>query len=331
LYSEIWIEPGMFFRYFLPAFLFSIAFWWMANIFQKNLEGFFFWEFTKDDFEAFSAAVSAPVLPNLVPLRIQTKPELSPEEISAKAALIMSVENDGKGKILFQKNSDRSLPIASLAKLMTAYVAVKSYDLADSITVSKKAVEQEEKFGELKIGEKVRVADLLWMLLIESSNDAAWALAEKMGVQTFVEKMNAEARKIGMSNTFFSNPTGLDPDSPEELITRASAKDLALLASQLLRQEPFLWKILRTQETDLYVREGDLHHTLRNTTNGFASTIPRLVGAKTGFTPLAKQCLLLVQENPRGNGSLIYVLLGSDDRFGEMQRLVEWANTAWKW
>jgi len=152
-----------------------------------------------------------------------------------------------------------------------------------------------------------------------------------MGVDTFVKKMNDEAARFGMENTFFSNPAGLDPDFPEEPVTRASARDLAILAYQVLQEEPFLWKILGTQKIDLYVRGGELHHTLQSTTNGFVSGIPRLLGAKTGFTPLAKQCLLLVQKNPRGNGYIIYVLLGSDDRFGEMKKLVEWVEKAWIW
>lgn len=317
-------------KYLWIPLIVSLPFWWGVNVFQKDLEDFFFWKLTEEDFEAFSAAVSPPVRLN-VPIRDKTEPNLSPEVLSARAVFVLSSLADGGHKILFQKNPDQPMPIASLAKLMTAYVATESYNPGDDITVSKEAVAKEEDFGQLKAGETLRVGDLLWILLMESSNDAAWALAEKMGVDNFVNQMNAEAMKLGMANSKFSNPAGVDPDSPEEPITKSTAQDLATFALHLLEQKPFLWKILGTQETDLYVRGGDFHHTLRSTTNGFISSIPRFVGAKTGFTPLAKQCLILVQENPRGNGYIIYVLLGSNDRFGEMKKLVEWTNTAWRW
>lgn len=325
-------------QYFLVGFLASIPLWWFGNIFQKDLEDFLFWELTKGDFEAFSAAVSPGVqFTSPKPLRNKELPELSPDELSARAAFIFHIQNDGRNKILFQKNPDRALPVASLTKLMTAYIAANSYELADSFTISEEAVSKEEDFGQLRAGETLRVGDLLWILLMESSNDAAWVLAEnfslenKRGVDAFVEKMNNEAARLGMMNTFFSNPSGVDPDSPEEKITRSSARDLAILVTHLLQEQPLLLKILGTQEIDLYAGKGEIHHTLQNTTNGFASDIPRFLGAKTGFTPLAKQNLLLIQENPWGNGYIVYVLLGSNDRFGEMEKLVGWVDKAWRW
>lgn len=322
-------------RYFLTAFFVSIPFWWLGNIFQADLEELLLWEFTKQDPEAFSAAVN-PSLPPPVAKPIKNNTswfELSPQELSARAVFIIHVQRNGVKKILLQKSADTPFPIASITKLMTAYVAMKFYDGNDVIAVSEEAVAKEEDFGKLKGGEVLRVSDLLWILLMESSNDAAWALAEKMGPETFIQQMNREAATLGMSNTFFSNPSGVDPDLPGQPITKSSARDIALLGMHILEDYPFLREILGTQTRDLYGMDGKLHHTLQSTLNGFADRIPRFVAAKTGSTPLAKQSLFLVQENPRGTGYIIYVLLGSDDRVKEIEKLVKWVNNTnvWRW
>jgi D-alanyl-D-alanine carboxypeptidase (penicillin-binding protein 5/6) len=163
--------------------------------------------------------------------------EVSEIEISAKAAIISDAVTN---KILYQKNINEKLPIASLTKLMAALVVLDKTDLNDVVTISAKAAEVEGKKGNLFPGEKITVENLLYILLAHSGNDAAIALAECVGekiisveelpansafisepadsnfktndsVSKFVKLMNQKANSFGLKNTHFINPSGLDP------------------------------------------------------------------------------------------------------------------------
>ncbi len=163
--------------------------------------------------------------------------EVSEIEVSAKAAIISDVATN---KILYQKNINEKLPIASLTKLMAALVVLDKADLNDVVTISAKAAEVEGKKGNLFPGEKITVENLLYILLAHSGNDAAVALAEYVGekiisveelpdnsvfisepadsnfetndsVLEFIKLMNQKANSFGLKNTHFINPNGLDP------------------------------------------------------------------------------------------------------------------------
>ncbi len=264
------------------------------------------------------------------PVLKKNAPAIGIENISAKSTIIIYLDANGGKKILFQRNPDARLPIASLTKFMTAKVALDNYLPYDKVRISKEAVAQEEKLGDLKVGEDLTVKELIYIMLIDSSNDAAWALAEKMGVSEFVQKMNDEAAALGLENTFFVNPSGLDSDAPQGKTGYSSARNLSQLAINILNTRPEILSITTLPQVELYLPSGALHHTLINT-NELIGRINRLEGGKTGLTPQAKGCLIIVQKSPDGKGHLIYVLLGSDDRFGEMEKLITWVNTAWQW
>jgi len=108
--------------------------------------------------------------------------------------------------------------------MMTAVIVLENYSLEDQIAISKKAIDTFGIAGEFKEGEIFSVKDLLYILLVESSNDAAEALAEKIGRENFVSLMNQKAQKLGMENTVFLNPSGLDFDPKEE--NQSTARDL---------------------------------------------------------------------------------------------------------
>lgn len=319
----------MIFRYFLPAFLFSTVFWWGINLFQQELEDFFIWQLVRNDSQVFLAQAGIEPIAVQYPIRRSAVEDLNPESLSAISVVAVEIQPDGFVKFLFKKNPDEKLPIASITKLMTAKIVLENLDLMQPVKVSWQAVSQNESTGELKPGETLLVNDLLYIALMESSNDAAYALAEQLGIEDFTQQMQAKAEMLGMHDTLFINPTGVDPDPPDKLYNYSTARDLVKLLQNLLFEEPKVWEILNTDKIDLYRPDGTFHHTLVSTNK--LTDIPRFIGAKTGWTPLAKECLILVQKIPKGDGFLVYVILSSDDRFGEMKRLVEWVNEAYFW
>lgn len=322
-------------RYFLAALLASMIFFAGVNIFQKELENFIFLGFinySEQDARYNQELLTARLGASSPPARSPNKsvpgdktPKPNPDSFSAKSILVATLNDSGPQKILFAKNQNLKLPIASLAKLMTAEVVMENFDLGEEIIISKEAVAQDENFGQLKSGEKLTAGDLLYLILMESSNDAAWALAESIGVDSFVNAMNRKAQGLAMTSTLFTNPAGLDPDLPAGPIGYSSAEDLAVLAAYMLRNHPIIWEISVMPSVELYSPDQTLHHRIINT-NELISVVPRLAGGKTGWTPKAKGCLILIQKALNNRGYLIYIILGSDDRFGEMRELVDWVN-----
>lgn len=287
----------------LISFFVSLPIFWGTNFSEKKLEDFFFSQLYIETPRILTA--------QLVP---QPKPPES-FDIQAKSALSLKINEDGPWNVLYQKNIKEKLPIASLTKLMTALVSLENYDLSLPIKISKKAVEQEEDLGQLKVGETLTAKDLLYIMLIESSNDAAYALADAVGIENFVDIMNWEVKSLGLKNTHFSNPNGLD--DPKNY---SSAQDLAILTRYLL-EKPLLWEILGTPEYDLYLPDGTLHHKLENT-NELLNEIPGIIGGKTGWSPQAGGCFILVFKNDEGEYS-INVILGAENRFEEMKKLIQ--------
>lgn len=303
-------------KIFLISFLVSLPIWSAVNILEKGLEDFFSARLGIEESQRIFTAqiVSQPETP------IAPQPEIvePPPEINAKAVFSVKINNEeDPWQILYQKNIKERLPIASLTKLMTALVILENYDLSLPVKISKKAVEQPENLGQLKVGETLTVKDLLYIMLIESSNDAAYALAEVIGVENFVDIMNWEAANLGLKNTHFANPTGLD--DPENY---SSAQDLVILTKYLLKK-PLLWEILKLPQYDLYLEDGTLHHQLRNT-NQLLGENSEILGGKTGWSPQAQGCFILVLKE--GKQYLINVILGAGDRFGEMKKLIEYVN-----
>jgi len=317
-------------KIFLIVLVLSLPFWWGINALEKNLSNFFFWYALSEKPNIFIAQI-APKEYNLKPNRIEEVPDV---EIVAKAAVSVLINNEGREKILFKKNADVKLPFASLAKLMTAYVVLENYDLSREVTVSKEAINQEGNFGKLEAGNVFTAEYLLYPLLMESSNDAAFALADDYGDMTerkFVGLMMEEAQKLGMNDTFFDNPTGLDPEESKTELNYSTVNDLLKLAKKLL-EKPLVWKILSTPKYSLYGPQ--LINTNEFLFDGTGVWDGRIVGGKTGYTELAGGCMFLVLNAPGNQGLLINIILGANgtnDRFKEMERLVDWTNSAYNW
>jgi D-alanyl-D-alanine carboxypeptidase len=314
------------FKFFLITFVFVLLFWG-SNIFQKNLEDFLFWREMVENPQLLASNANLQILEekliNLKPLRNWQIEEL---KIEPKSAISVLIDNEGKEKVLFQKNSTETLPIASLTKLMTADIVLENYNLSQEIQVDKKSATQEGETGKLKIGKKYSVKSLLYPLLIESSNGAAFLLANNyqgMSEEKFVELMNLKASELGLKNTKFVNSSGLDPDDPEGPINYSTVQDLFLLTKHLL-EKPLIWEILSISEIEL---EGEKFYNR----NKLLGKLDGVIGGKTGYTEMAEGCMILVLEAPKERGIIINVILGSKDRFNEMEKLINWLKLAYKW
>jgi D-alanyl-D-alanine carboxypeptidase len=306
-------------RFFLIAILVSFCFFGTANIFGKDIQEFLLWQEPLKNPEIFMASLTS--------LEIQKKseadqPESPPQppaeepEFTAKSVISVLLSDNGEEKIIYEKESDKILPIASLTKLMNADIVLENYDISQLVEVSKAAVSQEGEAGNLRIGEKPSAENLLYVMLIESSNDAAYSLADTIGQKNFVDLMNLEANYLGMKDTHFEDSTGISPQ------TKSSAKDLIILTRHLL-EKPLVWEILSKPKFDLYSPDGVFHHELISTNEFLTSRDAgfKVIGGKTGYTSEANGCFLLVLDIGKEK-ELINIILGSDDRFGEMEKLI---------
>jgi len=243
---------------------------------------------------------------------------------------------EGKEVVLSEKKSNEVIPIASLSKLMTAVVALESYGLTDDVNISASAINTYSTAGGLREKEVISVEDLLYVTLIESSNDGAEALAEKMGRAEFVLKMNKKAAELGMKNTRFFNPTGLDvfTDTSEKEVKEtnvSTASDLEKLVVYILKNHPLIPQILSNSEKQIKSSSGNVHN-LKNTNILLKENSSYLWG-KTGYTKEANGCIILILKSYADdlNGYVINVITGADDRFSEARKLNSWLQDSFIW
>lgn len=227
---------------------------------------------------------------------------------------------------LVQKDAHAQVPIASTTKITTAIVILENYNLNDVITISSNAASQIGSETMLKKGEKMTVESLLFALLVQSGNDAAMALAEHYptGLNGFVEAMNAKVQYLGLKDTKFKDPAGLDDEG------KSSAYDLAIVASYALKN-PIFSKTVKTSQITIYSIDGKISHQLNSSNRLIKSDEPLYhplaLGIKTGFTPLAGHCLVSAAEK---NGKiLVGVILNThettnDASAKETKKLLEW-------
>ena len=236
---------------------------------------------------------------------------------------------DGKEIILSEKKADEVIAIASLTKLMTAIIVLENYNLDDLIQISASAIATYGDAGNLQIGEIMTIRDLLYITLIESSNDGAEALAEKMGVSTFVYKMNEKAASLGMNNTWFINPSGLDEGN---LYNFSTVNDLKKMVVYILENHSLIAEILSLPEKELTSHSG-ISRTIRNT-NVLLEESDAYLWGKTGYTNRANGCLILILNNfsiNNNQGYVINIIAGADDKFGEARKLEQWLEESFIW
>lgn len=254
---------------------------------------------------------------SLAPLPVSAG--LPPPGVTAKHVFILDRNSD---YVLFQKDADSEIYPASITKIMTAIVAYEHFSLDTVITVDRTYPEGVDI--SLSPGEKIKVSDLLYALLVPSANDAAEVLASGFpgGREAFVAAMNQQAADMHLRHTHFLNPTGLDQEGHY-----SSAADLARIADKLL-SFPYLAKIVSTENAVISSTDYSTTHSLSNV-NQLLGRIDGVVGVKTGFTDLAGQSLVTLVK--RDGHEVILSLLGSTDRFGDTEKLINWAFTAFTW
>ena len=246
-------------------------------------------------------------------------------EISAKSAIVLNFKNDKKNSILYQKNTGKILPVASLTKLMTAIVVIENYDSEQIIKVSENSVLIDGNSGGLIAEEELKIKDLLYIMLVESSNDAAMSLAQdnpKMSYENFITLMNDKAKELGLFNTTFKEPVGLDS------YNQSTVSEIAVIAEYAFNS-PLLAEILKTSEATVYSINKNIIHKITNT-NKLLGKIPQLIGGKTGYTEEAGGCLMTIS-NIIDNNYLITVILGSTQRENDTEKLIDLTQTAWIW
>ena len=240
--------------------------------------------------------------------------------LSARSVLVKDLATDA---VLYQKESNLSVPIASTTKIMTALVASEYFRPNSILTVGSFSLVNGAKVG-LTVGEKLTFRSLLYGMLLNSGNDAAFAIAENYpgGVSGFVSAMNKKALDLNLSHTLFDNPAGFDSSGHY-----SSAEDLAKITEEALKNSE-LSRIFATKETQVLSVDKKEAHKLVNL-NELLSSLPGVLGVKTGYTDAAKENLVgLVDREGR---RILTIVLGSDDRFGETKSLVEWTYRNYTW
>ncbi len=241
--------------------------------------------------------------------------------IHADSAYSMDITSN---TILFTQNQHDKLPIASLTKLMTAYIILEEEELNSVVTVSNNAATVEGSQIYLVRGETISVEALLYGLLIQSGNDCAIALAEfnAGSEENFVKKMNQKARQLGLNETNFTSASGLDDAG------YSTANDLAYLSMYLLKDE-FIRNITSLSSATITGDGGYPTHNL-SSTNQLLGSYLNVKGLKTGKTYGAGECLITVAENPQGH-EILTVILGSTNRFGETKLMLDWIYNSYNW
>lgn len=243
-----------------------------------------------------------------------------PPDTSARSIIVKDVDTD---TILFQKNTSQKLPIASTTKIMTALVSSEYFQPNSILEVSEAAKAIGAKVG-LRQGEKLSFRSLLYAMLLNSGNDAAYTIAENYpgGVSGFIQEMNQKASMLKLKNTSFDNPAGFD--SPNHF---SSASDLSVITQEAIKNSQ-LARIFATKDTQIISLDKKYQHNLHNL-NKLLSQVKGVLGVKTGYTEAAKENLVTLVD--RDGHKILTVLLGSDDRFGESTKLIEWVYQNYLW
>lgn len=241
-------------------------------------------------------------------------------EVTATGVVVIDINSD---VYLYKRNADELLAPASTTKILTALVALDSYNLDDVVTVGN--VMNDGQVIGLVAGERITVENLLYGALIHSGNDAAYALAEHYpgGVDKFVEAMNKKAGELHLDHSHFTNPVGFD--DPNHKMTPI---DLARLGEVALDNN-VIAKMVAIPQITISDVTHTYYHALQNV-NQLLGKIPGVAGIKTGETEDAGENLMTLID--RNRHRVIIVVMKSQDRFSDTEKLINWvfANYQWK-
>ncbi len=242
--------------------------------------------------------------------------------ISAKGHLII----DNKTNIILSEHSiHRTFAPASTTKLMTALVASDLYGESEIVEISSMCSEVESTKLWMPVGSKYTVKNLLYSLLVSSAGDAGCALASsKLALPAFIERMNDKAAEVGMTNTAFTNPIGLDGEDGSHY---SSVWDLYLLSKKAM-EAPLIREIVRTRNYSFKDVTGELDIDISNT-NQLLWDIPETIGVKTGRTSGAGEVLIYTYSDKDKDFTII--VMSSEDRFLDTRNLINWTLSSYEW
>ena len=236
-----------------------------------------------------------------------------PFSVSAKTTSTIIMDNT-TGRILYQENIHEQKLIASITKVMTAIVVLENFDIKKTITVGEEVLSMYGTNIYLEVGEEMTIEDLLYGLLLRSGNDAATTLATNtVGEKEFVDLMNEKAQSIGMKETTFENPHGLDDDTKN----LSTAFDMALLA-RYAYQNPIYQKMISTKK---YITKSNLKSYEWYNRMSLLTNYKYCIGGKNGYTPKAGKTLISYAK--KNNQILIIVSLNDSNLYKNHKYLYE--------
>lgn len=246
-------------------------------------------------------------------------PSANAFDSSATSAILMDMDSQ---RIMYAKNIHSVRSVASISKIMTAILAVESGKINQIVTIGD---EIKEAYGSgiyIQVGEKLKLQELVYGLMLRSGNDAALAIANYVGgdVEKFVGLMNKKAKEIGMKNTTFNNPSGLDEDKGNY----STAYDMAILTSYAMQNELYR-KIVGTKKYKLETNKNAYSWTNKNK---LLSSYKYITGGKTGFTKKAKRTLVTTAS--KDNLNLAVVTLNDGNDWQDHQNLYDQAFKTYK-
>lgn len=252
-------------------------------------------------------------------------------QIYAKSMILMDIPSS---YIMYAKEPDAKVPIASITKIATALVVLENHSdkLQDVVTITSKMISVEGSDIQLRSGEKISVENLLNGLLIMSGNDTAYALAEYFGGKdSFVQDMNKKVQEIGATNTKYQDPAGLDDTG------YSTARELTIISAYALRNQKFT-AIIKTPGMIITSIDGGISHELKSSNRMLRDEetyyYPYTFGVKTGFTNEAGHVLVSAAE--KDGHKILSVVLNTTENSNvasakESKKLLEWGFANWSW
>ena len=240
-------------------------------------------------------------------------------DTSAESAILMDMDSN---RILYAKNINKQRSVASISKIMTAYLAVESEKLDKKVTIGS---EIDKSYGSgiyIKKGEILTIRDLLYGLMLRSGNDASYAIAKNISgsVDNFVSEMNKKASELNLKNTIFNNPNGLDEDKGNY----STAYDMAILTSNAMKNKEFR-EIVKTKKYNL---KTNMNTYIWHNKNKLLNMYKYATGGKTGYTKIAKRTL--VNTASKDNLNLVAVTLNDGNDFKDQMDLFEYGFNNYK-
>lgn len=237
-------------------------------------------------------------------------------EVTAESVLMYDLTS---AKTIYEKDSRHRLPMASLTKIMTAIVSIEHKRPDDRYLVKQEDIVGEDSMG-LTQGERLSFEELLYGLMMQSGNDAAEVLAEQspLGRDGFIRAMNDKAASLGLTDTHFDNPSGLQGDG----VQYTTAYDLLVMTRYAMETFPLIARVVSTASYTIPQTSTHKEYDLNNETN-LLTTYPGVKGVKTGYTPEAGLCLVTYLDY--GGHKIIGIILNSQNRRGEMKDLLDYS------